>query len=296
MMIDPQHLAILRAVHQTGSVTAAAARLNLSQSAASHAIAKLEARYQLQVWRKVGRGLQLAQAGEFLLDLAERILPELDHAERVLTDLAQGQRGILRLGMECHPCEKWLMRVTRPYLAAWPDVALDVKTAFRFDGVAALRAHEIDILVTPDPINLAELIFMPVFDYELKLVLPKTHPLTVKAHVEPADLASETLYTVPVSPDRLDIFTRFLLPAGQRPAHHIGIESIELMLQLVSAGRGIAVLPDWLIAEMGQGQNLAALRIGRRGLHKSIHLGLRKRDTDLGYLRGFCDIARGEGG
>jgi LysR family transcriptional regulator for metE and metH len=288
-MLDRQHLAILREVDRAGGVTAAAERLNISQSAISHAIAKLEARFGIALWRKKGRMLELTQAGLYLLALAERLVPEFDHAERVLADMANGRRGALRIGMECHPCEKWLMRVTAPYLAEWPDVDIEVRTAFRFDGIAALQAHEIDLLVTPDPVHLQGLTFHPVFDYELVLALPKGHRLTGKPFAEPADLSAETLLTVPVTEDRLDIYTRFLIPAACRPAARRTAETVELLLQLAAAGRGIAVLPDWLVREAEL--PLHMLRIGQVGIGKSIHLGQRVEDEGIGYVQGFLDAA-----
>lgn len=290
MMLERHHLSILREVARAGSVTAAAGRLNLSQSALSHAIAKLEDRFGLALWRKKGRALELTQAGLYLASLAERLVPEFDHAERVLTDMARGRRGALRIGMECHPCEKWLMRVTAPYLAAWPEVDLEVRTAFRFDGVAALLGHEIDLLITPDPVSLPELTFHPVFDYQLVLAVPQAHPLAARPHVLPQDLRGETLLTVPVPEERLDIFTRFLLPAGCGPAHRRTAETVDLLLQLAAAGRGLAVLPDWLVAEAAL--PLVPLAIGPGGLAKSIHVGLRREDAGVDYLQGFLALAR----
>lgn len=292
-MLDRQHLVIIREVSRAGSVTAAADRLNLSQSAISHAIAKLEARHKVRVWRKKGRSLELTQAGDYLLRLAERMVPEFDHAERVLSDIARGRKGAMRIGMECHPCEQWLMRVTRPFLADWPDVDIELRSAFRFDGVAALQAREIDVLVTPDPANLPDLQFQPVFDYELRLVVGQNHSLAGRDHIEPADLLGEDLLTVPVTVERLDIYTRFLIPAACRPKSRISVENIELMLQFVVAGRGVAVLPDWLVREVATGMPVITLRIGRAGLHKSINVGLRQSDLGTDYLTGFLDIARG---
>ena len=146
-MLDRQHLAILLEVDRLGSVTAAAERLNVTQSALSHMIRKVEERHGVKLWTKSGRGLRFTQAGQYLLALAQRVLPQIDHAERVLVDYAQGRRGALRVGMECHPCQKWLSRLTPHYLAAWPDVDFDVRTAFRFDGVGALLGHEIDLIL-----------------------------------------------------------------------------------------------------------------------------------------------------
>ncbi len=291
-MLDRQHLTIIREVARAGSVTAASARLNLSQSAVSHAIAKLEARHRVAIWARKGRSLRLTQAGEHLLALAERLLPELDHAEQVLADIARGRRGRLRIGMECHPCERWLMQVTAPYLAAWPDVDMELRNAFRFDGVSALLAYEIDLLVTPDPVAVPELHFRPVFDYELLLAVPQGHPLAARPFLRPGDLVSEDLLTVPVGVERLDIYTRFLIPANCRPRRRTTVETIELMLQLVAAGRGVAVLPDWILREAGTGPALATLRIGEGGLRKSVNIGLRRAELATGYVEGFVEIAR----
>ena len=296
MTIERHHLSVLREVARAGGVTAAAERLNLSQSAVSHAVAKLEDQHGVKLWRRQGRGLRLTQAGEFLLDLAERLVPEFEHAERVLADYARGRRGLLRVGMECHPCEKWLMRVTAPYLGAWPDVDLDVRTAFRYDGIAALQAHEIDALVTPDPVATEDLRFHPVFDYQLALAVREDHPLAGRDHVEPQDLDDEVLLTFPVPHERLDIYMRFLAPAGRRPKRQVGVETAELMIQLVAAGRGVSVLPDWLLRETAEAQPpgaapVVAVKIGPEGIDKSINIGLRASDTDADYLAGFLEIA-----
>lgn len=292
-MLDRQHLAILMEVDRLGSVTAAAERLHVTQSALSHMIRKLEERHGIKIWTKNGRGLRFTQAGEYLLELAHRVLPQIDHAERVLGDFARGRRGALRVGMECHPCQKWLARLTPQYLAAWPDVDFDVRTAFRFDGVAALLGHEIDLLITPDPVELAELFFVPVIDYELVLVVHETHPLAARAFARPQDLVSEDLITVPVSVERLDIFTRFLVPAHCRPRSHRTAEATDLMLQLVAAGRGVSVLPDWLIREEGSDLPIRTVRLGKGGINKSINVGVRRGEEAITYIAGFLALAKG---
>ncbi|HRF79549.1 MAG TPA: LysR substrate-binding domain-containing protein, partial [Flavobacteriales bacterium] len=66
---------------------------------------------------------------------------------------------------------------------------------------------------------------------------------------EPKHLAGETLITYPVSIDRLDVFSRFLTPAGVLPKRHKLIETTDIMLQMVACGRGVAALPRWLVEE-----------------------------------------------
>ena len=239
-MIDTQSLSILREIERTGSLTQAADRLHMTQSAVSHAMRRFEERYGVTLWEREGRGIRLTQAGDYLATLAHRLLPQLVHAETVLEDFAGGGRGALRIGMECHPCEKWLMRVITPYLAAWPGVDLNVSTAFQFGGLSALLGHEIDLLITPDPLSRPALAYHPVFDYELVLV----------------------------------------------------VETSDLMLQLVAAGRGVSAMPDWLVREYTGDTPLRAVRIGTKGIAKSIHIGLRCSDTDTDYIKGFLNLAR----
>lgn len=293
--IERSHLEIVRAVNEWGSVTAAAESLYVTQSALSHSIRKLEESLGLKLWQREGRSLRLTQGGEYLLSVANRLLPQLERAEDRLQQFSRGERGTLRIGMECHPCYQWLLKVAAPFLEAWPLVDLDVMQKFQFGGIDALFGHDIDMLVTPDPITQRGLVFVPVYDYEQVLVVGKTHPLRQAAYVEPAQLASETLITYPVSTDRLDIFSLFLGPAGVLPRHHKRIETTDIMLQMVASGRGIAALPRWLVLERQDRFEIFPVRLGDQGIAKRIHLGLRQADEEIDYVRAFVKLAQSQG-
>ncbi len=241
-MIERSHLEILRAVNQQGSLTAAAECLHLTQSALSHSIRKLEHQFGTDIWVREGRQLRLTQSGEYLLSLANRLLPQMEHAEMLIGQFARGQRGTLRIGMECHPCYQWLLKVVGPYLESWPGVDVDVKQKFQFGGIGALFGHDIDMLVTPDPLQRPGLVFEPVFDYEQVLAVAADHPLAACNVVRAEDLAGETLLSYPVDPSRLDIYVSLLTPAGVMPHRHKTVESTDIMLQMVAAGRGVAAL------------------------------------------------------
>jgi LysR family transcriptional regulator for metE and metH len=290
-MLERFHLMLVREVDRQGSLTAAADVLCLTQSALSHAIRKIEQHLQTPIWTREGRHLRLTQAGEYLLQLSNRLLPQLEHAENVMAQYAAGQRGNLRIGMECHPCYQWLLKVVAPYLAAWPDVDVDVKQKFQFGGLGALLGHEIDILVTPDPLHRPGLRFEPVFDYEQVLVVANGHWLAGHSHVAPDQLSGETLITYPVPLERLDIYNQFLLPAGCHPKRHKTIETTDIMLQMVESGRGVAALPRWLVEEYASKLKVSAVRLGRHGIAKQIFLGVREDETEIGYLKAFVEQA-----
>jgi LysR family transcriptional regulator for metE and metH len=290
-MIERSHLSILREIERNGTLTAAADRLHLTQSALTHAIKKLEQRTTVKLWNKEGRTLRLTQAGSYLLSVANRLVPQLEYADQVIERFARGEKGVIRIGMECHPCYQWLLKVVTPYIERYPEVDIDVKQQFQFGGMEALLNYDIDVLVTPDPIHQSGVTFKPVLDYQQVLVVSKQHALAKKTQVEPIDLAEEVLYSYPVDIDRLDIYSRFLNPANCRPKKHKSIEATDIMLQLVAAGRGVAALPHWLVNEYADKMTIQAVRLGKAGVSKSIYLGLRDDDQGIEYIKAFVNQA-----
>ena len=286
------HLEIIRAVDQQGTMTAAADALHLTQSALSHSMRKLEDQIGVKLWYREGRSLRLTQAGKHLLATANRLIPQFVHTEERLGQFARGERGTLRIGMECHPCYQWLQKITTPYLRAWPLVDFEIKQEFQFGGIGALFAYEIDLLVTPDPLRKNSLHFEPVFDYEQVLVVSADHPLGEKEHVIPRQLGKEVLFTYPVSRDRLDIYSGFLAPAGRTVRKQKVVESTDMMLQMVACGRGVAALPRWLVEEFAEKYPVRAVRLGPNGVQKQIFLGVRRTDLEVDYLNAFMELAR----
>lgn len=292
IMIERIHLAIVLEVERQGSLTGAANILCVTQSALSHSMKKLEQQLGTDIWVRERRTLRLTQAGEYLLALANRVLPQLALADETLRQFSQGERGTLRIGMECHPCYQWLLKVVSPYLVAWPDVDVDVKQKFQFGGIGALLAYEIDLLVTPDPLFKPGLKFEPVFDYEQVLVVARDHALANAKYVEPYQLTNEILVTYPVSTDRLDIYNQFMQPAGVTPKLHKTIETTDIMLQMVACGRGVAALPRWIVEEYASKVDVVPVKLGPDGIAKQIFVGVREADLDTDYLKSFIEIAR----
>jgi LysR family transcriptional regulator for metE and metH len=291
-MISRIHLEILRAVQTEGSLSDAALRLHLTQSALSHSIRKLEGQLGTSLWTRRGRHLRLTRSGKAVLELARRVLPDIEATELQIGKYARGEDGMLRIGMECHPCHEWLNRMLPGFLQQFAGVDVDVKREFQFGGLEALRNHEIDMVLTPDPLPRPGLVFVPVFSYELVLVAAAARPLAKGAWLEAAALVDETLFTFPVPRERLDVFSQFLVPAGQEPRSHRSLESMDIALHLVAAGRGVTVLPSWLLAQHAEAKGLRSYRLGRKGVHKKLHVGLREEDMDLPYVKGFIRIAR----
>ncbi|MDO6564028.1 LysR family transcriptional regulator [Amphritea sp. 1_MG-2023] len=291
-MLERIHLEILNAIKEHGTLTKAADSLHLSQSALSHSIKKLEGQVATPIWKKEGRNLRLTTAGERIQALANRVLPQFLHTELLLNQIAKGEVGALRIGMECHPCYQWLLKVIQPYLAQWPDIDMDVKQEFQFGALGALLSYEIDVLITPDPLFKPNIDYIPVFDYEHRLVVSAAHKLAKQDFVLPEQLSEEVLFSYPVEPLRLDIFSQFLNPAKCSVKKHKTIETTEIMLQMVTAGRGVCALPGWLVDEYSKSMPIKSIRFGEQGIGKQIFIGIRKNEQHIDYLQGFIAQAK----
>jgi LysR family transcriptional regulator for metE and metH len=282
-MIERVHLRIVEALADTGTLAAAAGRLHLTQSALSHRMRTLEHRLGVALWRRHGQRLRLTAAGAELLDLARRVLPELERTEARLAEMAQGRVGRLHIQVDCLPCARWLTPALTAFMQHWPDVDVQVEVRFDRPVHAALAAGMADAGLTPDPVAAAGLRVIPVFEDELVLAVGRRHPLAAAGAFEAADLAGEVVLTYPVPRERLDVFVRVLDPAGVAPRAHRRVGDTELMLGMVAAGRGVALIPRW-VAAGSLARELGLLRFRSGPLEKRMCLLVREVDWSLPWM------------
>ena len=207
MHIEFRHLRAVKAIHETGGLSNAADVLNITQSALSHQIKGLEDQVGVELFARRSRPLRLSAAGQRLLRLAEKILPELEALEEEFRNLQSGKAGRLHIAIECHACFEWLFPVLEEFRKAWPEVDVDIRPGLAFDALPALRREEVDVVISSDPEQLPEVKFTPLFDYEPVFVASSQHLLAQKAYVEAEDFRDELLITYPVDRARLDAFT-----------------------------------------------------------------------------------------
>ncbi len=290
-MLELRHLRSLQAIEREGSLARAAEALHLTQSALSHQIKALERYYGTPLYLRSTRPLALTAAGQRLLTLAGEVLPAVDAADSTLRRLADGRAGRLHIAIECHACFDWLLPVLDRYRQQWPEVEIDIRPGFGFDAVPALARGDLDLVISSDPREGRELVFEPLFDYEARLALAAGHPLTAREVIEPADLCEETLITYPVERNRLDVFAKFLQPAGAEPRAVRQVELTAIILLLVATRKGVAVLPDWVLAASSQG-GFVTRPLGRGGMHGTLHAAIRRSDAEAAWMQAFITDCR----
>lgn len=284
--MDIAHLRTIHALHQHQTLGAAAEALHLTQSALSHRMKALEQELGLAFWNRQGQRLSLTPAGQELLRLAQRVLPEMAASHDRLRLMAAGRGGRLHIAAECLPCAQWLNPALTAFMQAWPDIDVDVLGQYRFSALPALLDYRIDACLTPDRMPHGDLHHEPLFRYPLCLVVSKQHRLANRPHFTTADLAGETLLTYPVERSRLDVFTQLLQPAGIEPHHHKTVGDTELLLGMVASGRGVSLLPAWLPERSACQPDILCLPYAGEPLHKQLWLVVRVEDKGLAWMQG----------
>ncbi len=290
-MIEIKHLRTLVSLRDTGSLTATATALHLTQSALSHQIKDLESRIGGQLFLRKTRPVRFTSEGGILLKLADDILPKLAKSENELASLKEDVNGRLHMAIECHSCFQWLMPAIKEYQVVWPSVELDFSSGFGFEPLPALLAGELDLLITSDILPRSEVHYEPLFDFEMRLITSTQNPLAQLDSIEPQDLANQTMLTYPVQKQRLDVVKHFLTPAGVEPKAWKQADNTLMLVQMVSAGLGVAALPNWAISEFSR-QGLVTSKPLGKGLWRRLFAATRNSEKEKRYLQAFFTTAR----
>ncbi len=295
MHLEFRHLRTIRAIHEAGGLARAADLLNMTQSALSHQVKGLEDQAGVELFVRRTKPMRLSSAGLRMLRLAERVLPEIDALEAEFRALKSGKSGRLHIAMECHACFEWLLPVLEQFRRTWPDVDVDIRAGLAFDALPALQREEIDLVISSDPVRVEGTVFNPLFDYNPTFVCAAANPLSQNTFIAPEDFRDQVLIHYPVARDKLDVFTEFLNPARIEPRAMRAVELTAVILMLVASDRGVAVMPDWVVAQVRDNPDFAVLPLGPQEIVKRSYAATREEDVARPFMAHFLRLARTEG-
>ncbi|PWK59472.1 LysR family transcriptional regulator [Roseicyclus mahoneyensis] len=294
MHLEFRHLRTIKAIHEEGGLARAADRLHITQSALSHQIKGLEDQAGLDLFVRRSKPMKLSPAGLKLLRLAEEVLPRIAALEDEFDNLRKGKSGRLHIAIECHACFDWLLPVLEAFRTGWADIDVDIRPGLQFEALPALLREEVDLVVSSDPEKIAGVDFTPLFDYEPVFVCAADHPLAAKDWIEAEDFADQTLITYPVDRARLDVFSQLLFAAGVEPKSIRQVELSAVILLLVASGRGVAVLPDWVVRDTGRHPSLVTRRLTEGGITRRLYGATRADDTAKPFMAQMLKLCRTE--
>lgn len=247
--IDSTELRILYALATTGSLTAAAASLGLSQPAVSQRIKRVETRLAVPLIERSGRGIRLTPAGKILADHGRTVVTEIDAALAAIEDLRGERAGTLRLVGFPSASATIVPAMMRHLADEAPEVALQYREAEPPAAVSLLRDGEVDCALVFDYEGAAELpagsVFTPLWREEVRLVISDERAAGSTA-LNLADFAEEH-WIAGCEKCRVH-----LLDAAKENGFEPDIiqetDNVPAMLAMAAAGGAVAMVPGLALA------------------------------------------------
>ncbi len=240
-----EQLRIFVAVAERQHVTRAARALNLAQSAASHAIAALEARHDTRLFERVGRRIELTEAGRAFLAEARAVLTRAAQAEQVLAEFGGLERGILAVHASQTIAGYWLPPRLAAFHRAHPGIAVRLAIGNTAQAAAAVEAGAAELGFVEGAVDSRDVESLPVARDRLVLLVAPGHPWAGRRDLAPVELmAGEWVLREPGSGTR-SAFEAALAARGlDAAALHVAMElpSNEAVRAAVEAGLGASVL------------------------------------------------------
>ena len=183
-----EQLRVFVAVAERQHVTRAAEALNLAQSAVSAAIGALEGRHGAKLFSRVGRGIELTEAGRLFLGEAKAVLARAESAELVLAEIAGLKRGTLSLQASHTIASYWLPRRLVDYRRAHPLIDVRLAIGNTTQVAAAVRDGLAELGFVEGEIDEPALTKIEVASDQLVVVVGPDHPWAARPSVTPDDI------------------------------------------------------------------------------------------------------------
>lgn len=288
--LDSRHFRLVAEVARTESVTRAADRLNVTQSAVSHQLREIEDQLGTPVFVRSGRRMIPTAAGRLIVEAAADVLGTIDRAEARIQQLSRQASGELRVCTHCYTGYAWLPAIVKDLRHRYPSFTLQVLPEYTVDPIAALLDARLDVAIMNDQSDDRRLQHKPLFEDEHVAVVHASHRWASQPFVTPEDIAAEPLYLFSRAIENSYVVRKVLRPAGLTPSNATHLQLPEGILEMVRAGIGATVLPKWSIEGALKGGDIKAIRITREGVFREWYAVTLKDVLPTAFMQAFVSL------
>lgn len=245
--MELKHLRTFLVVAEELHFSRAAERLHMAQPPLSNLIKHLERDLGFQLFERTTRKVRLTSAGSVYREHVQVALADLDRGREAALMALGGERGRITVGLTGITTGRLLSQLARAYRARYPHVQLALRPeAFSGPHEEALLDHTIDVGFLRHPVSTSALTSRLILEEPLVAALPGDHPLAGEQSLSIGDLAEENFVAYPPGQGSSlrRVFFSACSDAGFRPRIIQEAEGTQMLVTLVSAEVGVAVLPD----------------------------------------------------
>jgi LysR family transcriptional regulator for metE and metH len=266
LVLEVRHLKLLLAIYETGSVTAAAKALHLTQPALSQQLRQIEEQLGIDLFHRVRRKMVLTPAGQTALETAARVLSDLKNTESHLRNVASGTHGVIRISTECYTCYFWLPAVLRQFQKRYPGIEVYVDVAATPNPLPRLLRRDLDLGVVSSEPHDSAIRFDPLFEDEMVVVIWRGHRLEKKRFIDPQDLAGENVL---IYPPREESFLLRKVMHNVEPGRVIELPHTEAIIEMIRSQMGVSFMAAWVVHPYLRNGSLVGKRVTRNGFRRT---------------------------
>ncbi|MEL7012449.1 MAG: LysR family transcriptional regulator [Pseudomonadota bacterium] len=237
-MFNPYQFKAFSQVVRTGSFSAAARAMSVSQSAVTQHVANLENTVGVRLLIRARNGVQLTSAGQEFFDLADRYAVLDAVIDEKLRGYSEFSEGHLRfIANAPQPA----LRLISKYAALYPDVNIDFALCDWTTAMELLHGQQTDIAIVTDPSRQDDWHYIPICRARYVLYLLKSHPLASRNTVSLHDLVPETLLLPETGSLTQRIVTGALKKSGLTMRRVVKVTSFPVMKEAILEGLGVGI-------------------------------------------------------
>jgi DNA-binding transcriptional LysR family regulator len=234
-------------VARRGNVSRAAEAMFITQPTLTARLHALEREVGEPLFARTRRGMRLTDAGRAFLPYAERAIRAVKDGKQALIDARSATAGRLILGAAPAISTYVLPALLQAFAAAHPRVDVAVRTGHSEDLLQMLLGEEVQLALVR-ALRHPDVETMPLYDEELVLVVPPSHPFAERGRVGIADVGEERLILFDRTSSYYELTQSFFLGLGVTPREVMELDNIEAAKKMVERKLGVALLPRTAVA------------------------------------------------
>ena len=246
--MELRHLKYFVTIAEEGSISRAAARLNITQPAISRQLKDLEEELNAALFARSAKGLTLTESGETALLHARDILRRANTLINAVKPPEEKTKKVLKIGYIPTALTGFLADGMRKFKHSNVTSCIQIREMNPSQQEVALRKGELDLalLGSPCPELMKEFSTAPILKVAMSIVLPDDHLLALRKSIELKELAEETFVSLNERdfPGRPELLAELSQKAGFPIKIGLKADGLSEALGLVAGGAGIAVLPE----------------------------------------------------
>jgi LysR family transcriptional regulator, low CO2-responsive transcriptional regulator len=295
LYMNLHHLAIFHAIAETGSISACAERMHISQPAISKQLKEFEKRIGVVLFERLPRGMQLTQAGEVLRDYATRLFEIARTAQAAVKEIADARLGQLAIGASNTIGTYILPRLLALFRRQFPNIHVSMfvgNTEQVSQGVADMRFM---LGFIEGPLHVQDLQAEQFRQDEIVPVVAPGHPLTRKKRLVATDFSAQPLLMREPGSGTRELIETALHRQEIRPGSVVEFGNTEAIKQAAIHGGGIAFLPRLSMPRELDSGDLVILPIKQLTIHRSLSVIRRPSGYTGPIAAAFLDLLRTQG-